>query len=335
MTHAESELHDFIFRYSSDGILILNAQGVVEACNPAFVSMLKLGDFRITGVAAQSLFEDHPSLLRLLIADEDRSALVSLFDQQRLRLTITTFDDGRRTVLFQTTAEQSALATLRSKFAAVVAHDLRNPVAVLIGFSSLIEGSGQLDEEYLQYLSRIQDTSTKLHYAAADLVELAWIEAGMPLENKVQDFATLVSAAAMPLAKLADEQGIIILASAQEGLPPITTDADLLTSALRKLLHNAIYYSDGGRSISVHIWSEESSICYAITDEGMGIAVSELDNVFDRFYRSTDPRVRALPGGGIGLTLVRKFARHYGGEIRVTSQPDHGSTFTLRLPFSS
>lgn len=335
MTYVDSQLQNFIFRQSSDGILILSENGIVEDCNPAFLLLLKLGEMRISGISIQALFEDQPLLLSLLTAPADQSALVTLFDQQHIRLTVYTLDDGRRAVLFQPTVGQSTLSALREKFAQVVAHDLRNPAAVLIGFSSLVETSGILDEENLEYLSRVQETSTKLHHAAGDLTELAWIEAGMPIENRPLDFAALAAAAVSSLAKFAEEQGVAVNVESETPLPELHGDPDLLRSVLRRILHNAIQYSDRGTAVTVRLWSEPGSLFCAVSDQGFGIAAHELDHVFERFYRASDPRVKALPGGGLGLTLARKLVRLYGGEIGVVSQPGYGSTFTLRLPAST
>lgn len=334
MTYVDSQLQNFIFRQSSDGILILSANGIVEDCNPAFTLLLKLGDMRISGISVQALFEDQPLLLNLLTAPADQSALVTLFDQH-IRLTLYTLDDGRRAALFQPTVGQSSLSALREKFAQVVAHDLRNPAAVLIGFSSLVETSGILDEENLEYLNRVQETSTKLHHAAGDLTELAWIEAGMPIENRPVDFAALAASAASSLAKYAEEQSVTVSINSETPLPEIHGDPDLLRSVLRRILHNAIQYSDRGTAVTVRLWSEAGSLFCAVSDQGFGIAENELDHVFERFYRASDPRVKAFPGGGLGLTLVRKLVRLYGGEIGVVSQPGYGSTFTLRLPTST
>jgi two-component system sensor histidine kinase SenX3 len=331
MTAAERRLYDFLFRQTTDGILILNREGQIEAYNPAFARLLKLGDLQLASLGVQMLFEDNPPLYRLLVAPDDQSTVIRLLDQHPVRVTVTTLDDGHRAVLFQDTAEQSMLAAMREKFARVIAHDLRNPVAVLIGFSALLETSGQLDEEHQGYLARIQETSTKLHYAAADLVELAWIEAGLSLESHPVDFTEAASRAIASLAKLMDEHGVTVSTSYQEVLPQVSCDTELLMSAVRRLVHNAILYSGSGKSISLRLWSEMDTVYCAVMDEGIGIDESELEVIFNRFYRSSDPRVQALPGGGLGLTFARKFAQHYGGDISVTSVLEQGSTFTLRL----
>lgn len=332
MTAAESQLYDLLFHQTTDGFLVLNREGQVEAYNPAFARLLKLGDLQLTSIGVQMLFEDNPPLYRLLVAPDDQAEVIRLLDQHLVRVTVTILNDQRRAVLFQEVAEQNTLANMRENFARVIAHDLRNPVAALIGFSALLETSGQLDDEHLRYLARVQETSAKLHYAAADLTELAWIEAGMPLESRPIDFAEAANRAIASLEKLVDEHGMTISVSYVKVLPHVSCDAELLATAVRKLLHNALLYSGDGKSISLRLWSEVETVYCAVADNGIGIDESEQEAIFNRFYRSSDPRVQALPGGGLGLTFARKFARHYGGDVSVASAREKGSTFTLRLP---
>ncbi|MEP7293857.1 MAG: HAMP domain-containing sensor histidine kinase [Chloroflexota bacterium] len=226
--------------------------------------------------------------------------------------------------------EASDVIARREKFVRTAAHDLRNPIAALIGYAALIEG--ELDEENRHFLNRLQETAEKLHYAAASLIELAWLESEMPLEPERVELGGCIAQTIEVLTPLAQEKSITVSASVEDTLPQVTGDEERLRAAIHHVLHNAIVYSEAGKTVAVRAWSEVGKVCCSVTDEGYGIAEQEQERVFDRSFRSADPRVRAVPGGGLGLTVARRILQRHGGDIRTESRLDEGSSFTLRLP---
>lgn len=225
-------------------------------------------------------------------------------------------------------------AARRAKFFRTAAHDLRNPLAALIGYAALIETGRELDDEQRHFLARLQDTTAKLHDAAAKLIEVAWLAAEMPLQDETLNFAAVVASAIEALTPFAQEKGITIDYAPPAQPIPLVVDAERLTAAVQELLHNAILYSGDEKRVMAVVLSEHGDAIFTISDGGIGIPEHEREAIFDRLYRSHDPRVQALPGGGMGLTLARKIARHYGGDVTLTSELERGSTFTLRLPLA-
>jgi two-component system sensor histidine kinase SenX3 len=220
------------------------------------------------------------------------------------------------------------LAAQRERLKRVVAHDLRNPIAALIGFAALIEDANALGDEERYFLERLKDTTIKLHYAAGDLIELAWIEAEMPVRREPVAFAEVVQRAAA----LANDDRIELAPTDTQ--ITVLGDSDQLVTAVTKLLSNALTYSAPQTPVTLRIWVEDDRALLAVTDSGFGIAQEEQENVFDRLYRSKDPRVKAIPAGGLGLTVARKIARHFGGDVSLTSALNAGSTFVLWLPLA-
>src|SRR5680860_815130 len=109
-------------------------------------------------------------------------------------------------------------------------------------------------------------------------------------------------------------------------------DADLLTTAIRNLVGNAIHYSDPGTRVAVSVRSEEGLVEVAVSDRGHGIHKSEQARIFERFYRIDAARSRDTGGTGLGLAIVKHICANHGGEVTVWSEEGHGSTFTMRLP---
>jgi signal transduction histidine kinase len=105
-----------------------------------------------------------------------------------------------------------------------------------------------------------------------------------------------------------------------------------IRQAISQIVENAIRYSDSTLNVGIHAWQQHQKVFCSVTDRGFGIAEDELDQIWDRMWRSTDERVRNIPGGGVGLTYTRTVIERHGGSIWVDSTYGEGSTFTLVLP---
>ena len=119
------------------------------------------------------------------------------------------------------------------------------------------------------------------------------------------------------------------------GLPhQVFGDAELLTTAVRNLIVNAVNYSDRGTKVVVAAQPGESegTIRIVVTDQGIGIPTGDLERIFERFYRVDSARSRHTGGTGLGLAIVKHIVANHGGAISVWSRPGTGSTFTIELP---
>jgi two-component system, OmpR family, sensor histidine kinase SenX3 len=112
-------------------------------------------------------------------------------------------------------------------------------------------------------------------------------------------------------------------------------DHNLLVTAVRNLVDNAIAYSPEDTRIGVGVRREQGLVELSVTDQGIGIAPTEQERIFERFYRVDQARSRATGGTGLGLSIVKHVAANHGGEVIVWSVEGQGSTFTLRLPDSA
>ncbi len=116
--------------------------------------------------------------------------------------------------------------------------------------------------------------------------------------------------------------------------PVIRADRERVSLVIHNLIGNAIKYTPAGGSVKVTLKVEAVLVRLEVTDTGIGIDEKEQEQVFDRFYRSADPRVGKIIGTGLGLTLAREIARLHGGDVTVQSQLNKGSTFILTLPLT-
>ena len=125
-----------------------------------------------------------------------------------------------------------------------------------------------------------------------------------------------------------------IAISAQHPLPVVMGDPARLRQVVVNLLLNAIQYSEPEQPIAIHAFEYGNQVRCTVGDRGIGIHENELDQVFDRLYRSPDEAVRKTQGGGIGLTMARVILRRHGGSIAVSSVYGEGSTFIFTLPLA-
>lgn len=327
-----AQLNDFFFRNTSDGLILTNPEGQIEQMNGAAASMLGITIDAALNQAPDQVFQQNPALLNLLERHGDQSLDIRL-PRRRLAVGIaTTLGDGRRMVLLQDVTEKYDLESRREALITTIAHDLRNPISALSGFAELVEKFGDLNPQQQKFLTRIKQTATKLYEVGGSLVDLAWIEAGMPLAHVPIDLAVLINRAVNELTYTANEHQVTIAVSVQDPMPTVVGDPDRIRIAIHHLLHNAILYSRPEQSVAIHAWGDTHEVYCSVADRGIGINDDEIELIFDRLYRSKDEQVRNLPGGGLGLTITRTIVKRHGGDIWASSNLGVGSTFTFVLP---
>lgn len=332
MPAVDQQVYDFLFRSTADGILLADAQRHLIGVNPAAAAMLRQTVEELIGKKVDYCFHHNHALLNLFLRDGDQILDVHL-PKRRLAVGVAaTFKNGQRLVLLQDITEQRALETRREALVTAVAHDLRSPIAALSGYAELIVKFGNLNASQERFAQRIQQTATRIHDLAAPLVDLAWIEAGLPLVHVPIQLSDLIKRVVNNLSSLAASRRITIAISVQTPMPPIMGDPDRIQVAVHHILHNAITYSLPEQTVAIHAWSDTHEAYCSVADQGIGIADDELDLIFDRLYRSRDERVQAIAGGGLGLTIARTIIKRHGGDIWASSNLDDGSTFTFVLP---
>ncbi|MCC6614702.1 MAG: PAS domain-containing protein [Anaerolineae bacterium] len=326
------QVHQYLFERIADGVLVIDAEGIIEALNPAATAMLGVTGEQAREKRASTLFRNNASLLNLLNRPGEQVLDVHL-PRRRLALGITsTLDGGGRLIILQDVTEQRKLDMHRQELIQRMAHDLRNPLMAMSGFAELIETMGELSPQQQHFVTRLRQTTSKLYDVAAELVDLVWIEAGLPLQHRPLRLQEQIAQAITSLSALAEEQHVVIAFSVQDPLPLVIGDPDRLCMALSQLLKNAILYSEPESTVAIHAWGDGFDLYCSVADKGIGISDNELYLVFDRLYRSNDSRVQAIPGGGLGLTLAKKIILRHGGDIWAASNLGKGSTFTFVLP---
>jgi signal transduction histidine kinase len=233
----------------------------------------------------------------------------------------------------QTVEELRRLSALRADFVSLVSHELRSPMAAVIGAARTLQerwrtlAPGQREA----FLALIADETNRLAALIGDVLDTSRIEAGtfsysftdVDLGRVVQD--------AVATASIGQDE-VRVLADVQE-LPPIRGDRERLRQVLTNLIDNAVKYSPVGAEIAVSATRENGAVRIAVSDQGPGIPHEQQRLIFEKFGRVESPG-GSKPGTGLGLFIARSIAEAHGGTLEVRSRPDAGATFTLTLPTS-
>jgi signal transduction histidine kinase len=325
--------YEFLFRSTSDGLLLMNADRCITHLNPAAAAMLGVTADDVIGQTPHQSFKKNQALLNLLLRPGQQRLDVRLPRRRLAEGIAETLENGLRVVLLQDVTEQRDLETRREMLSKTIAHDLRNPLSAITGFVDLVDKFSDLNPQQQMYLRRARQTGGKIHDMIQTLVDLAWIEAGMPLKHVPIRLDDAIQKAVREVRSLATKQQIGIAKSLQTPLPVVMGDPERLHLVIYHLLHNAVMYSlEPEKNVVIHAWGDEHDVYCSVADQGIGIQDDELELIFDRMYRSRDERVRDLPGGGLGLTIARTIIKRHGGDIWASSNPGDGSTFTFLLP---
>lgn len=327
-----NSVYEFMFRTAAEGILLVDEDGLCAMLNPAATAMLQLTTTEVLGKAPKTVFRQNPSLVRLLRSDGLAKLDVMLPRDRIAQGVCQDLPDGSKVLILHDITEQRELESRREALVKAISHDLRNPLSALNGYADLVTKFGDLNEKQARFITRIEQTCTKLWEVTESLVNLAWVEAGMPLRYVPFELASLIRQVATDLGTEARQKNIKIVISIQDPVPEIMGDPERIRQAIAHIVENAIRYSGSTLNVGIHAWQQQQQVFCAVTDRGFGIAEEEQDQIWDRMWRSADERVRNIPGGGVGLTYTKTIIERHGGRIWVDSKFDEGSTFTFVLP---
>jgi PAS domain S-box-containing protein len=221
---------------------------------------------------------------------------------------------------------------LKDEFFALVSHELRTPLTSIIGYLELVLEADGVDAQSRQFLEVVDRNAARLLRLVGDLLFVAQVEAGkLSLDPAPVDLRAVCREAIETARPTAEAHGID-LSLAADALPQTVGDAGRLGQALDALVSNAIKFTPGGGRVQLSLRASGDAAVIEVSDTGVGIPAGEQQRLFDRFFRSQTAHEQAVPGVGLGLTIVSAIVDGHGGRIGVRSEEGRGSTFTVELP---
>lgn len=233
-------------------------------------------------------------------------------------------------VFNQMSAELAANESNRQELLANIAHELKNPLAVLQGhLESMLDG---VEEPAPDKLFSMQEEVMRLTRLVGDLRDLSLAQVHrLELHLQPVDLDEKVERAADMLEPLLEEKKLRFVKELAPGLPERQLDPDRLNQILYNLITNAIRYTHPGTPILLKTEPAGDRVRLTIADEGPGIAPEDLPHVFEQFYRGDKSRNRASGGSGIGLSLAKSFVEAQGGTITARNRKEGGAEFVVEL----
>jgi PAS domain S-box-containing protein len=229
--------------------------------------------------------------------------------------------------------EARADAERRDRVLAFVSHDLRNPLStVLLGASRLagLDVPGPEGERVRAASDQIRRSVDRMRRLIDDLLDAAAVESGqLTVHPESSAAAALVAEAVEAFAATARERGVVLVAEAAPGLPPVRADHDRVIQALGNLISNAIKVSAPGRRVAVSAVFECAAVVFRVADEGPGIPDADRPHLFEPYRRGASAGYR---GTGLGLAITRGIVVAHGGRIWVETTPGRGTTFSFTIP---
>ncbi len=223
------------------------------------------------------------------------------------------------------------LEVMRSEFVANVTHELKTPLTSIRGYIELLK-SGERDAETARsFYEIIEIEAERLQKLTDDLLQLSDIEnGGNDTEVPLTPLADVVERVVNTLRPEAEQKQVELDVTVEPGLK-VRAHTRRLYQLVKNLMENAVKYNRAGGNVRLTAGVEMGVAVIRVQDTGIGIPPEHLDRIFERFYRVDKGRSRELGGTGLGLSIVKHIVSLYGGDIRVTSQPGEGTTFTVRL----
>jgi signal transduction histidine kinase len=230
-------------------------------------------------------------------------------------------------------AEVQAADFAKSEFVGVVAHDLKVPMASILGYAELTLLDDDLNPRQIDFQQRIRDIVLRMEVLVSDLADISRLESGhfymdvtrVPVEDIVQavkdSMYTQLTARGHQF-----EQEI------GADLPELEIDYYRLLQVLTNLMSNAIKYTPDGGRITLRVRRANHGVMFSIQDNGIGLTPDGLMMLGTKFWRADDDFTRSQPGTGLGFAITRSLVQQMGGKIRVESEPGKGSTFSFYIP---
>lgn len=331
-----------------DGVAVTDVQGRITFANPALVALIAAPDSLLGKTMAECLeidpaaHPDHPLLdpaleLRDTLAEVSRSGENSqgLLRVARFPLRSTDATQGQGHVWSVRDVTQQKLADqMRNQFVYSATHELRTPLSNIKAYAETLALADAMSiDQQKEFCNIINNEATRLDRLIDDLLSISRMQSGsMTLERRVTETDRLLRETLENVRPQMAQKEIVLDARLPDKLPELVVDKDKFSVALVNLLGNAAKYTPQGGRVTFAVEVRNGQFLVHVEDTGIGISVEDQAKLFDKFYRSSDPRVQQVAGSGLGLSLTHEIVRLHGGKLSVQSELDKGSRFTMTLP---
>ncbi|EDX85061.1 ATPase, histidine kinase-, DNA gyrase B-, and HSP90-like domain protein [Synechococcus sp. PCC 7335] len=265
------------------------------------------------------------------VLDKTIAFCLDRYTDERLREVKWLYDE-----MMVSNQELDRLARNEQRNMAYLAHELKSPLSCIIGYSDLfLRQQSSHTKPNFDFIEQVLANGRRLLTMINETLEISYCRSGqMAIKLEQVDLSSLIEEVATVLSTLAQQKALSIEVDCQADIEPMTTDQTRLRQVLTNLISNAVRYTEEG-SIKVKTrlvrGRENNLVEVAVIDSGLGIDSAEQDRIFEPYYQG-EAGQRAASSTGLGLAIARQLVELLQGSIRLTSEPNVGSTFTIVLP---
>jgi len=306
--HQEAQKNAAILNGVADGVVVLDEENHVVLANPIALDLM--GD----------------NITQLVSTARERRELggrVLAFEWSHVQ-------EVGRVAIVRDVSRQVEIERAKDAMLGVVSHEMRTPLAAIIGFAEMIP---LRLEQAADMAARIEVNARRLVLMVDDLLDQAQIQAGtLKIRHEAVSLRSILEKVEGMMSGLAEKKGLVLRTELDPNLPQeIVGDPNRLQQVLVNLAGNAVKFSEAGQVV-IRFEKHNSEWRMLVRDEGMGIPPERLPDIFEPFRRASDYATRYHQGAGLGLSIVKNLVTLMGGRIVVESQAGRGSTFTVILP---
>lgn len=355
----ESSKSEIITNAIADGVILIDAKGIIQLINPAAERIIGWGSEDATRL-------DYRSVLKIINIKNDivegqldpvqqclstnqsvitdKLGIRTVSGKQLLAsIMVSPLSDNSSgvVVVFRDITAQRAEEREQAEFISTASHEMRTPVAAIEGYLglSLNPQTATIDDKARMYLGKAQESAKHLGRLFQDLLDVSRVEDGRLANNpSVIDVTTYVHNVLDDFSGQFAEKGLSVkFVPDVSHVAPVfyaTVDRDHLHEVVANLFTNALKYTKEG-TVSVDVTGDTDHIYIMVKDSGIGIPAEDIPHLFQKFYRVDNSDTREIGGTGLGLYLSRRLSEAMGGHLTVQSVYGEGSTFTVELPRTS
>jgi two-component system sensor histidine kinase SenX3 len=235
-------------------------------------------------------------------------------------------------ILISDESEAQRVHEVRRDFVANISHELKTPIGALSLLSEAVLSAKDDPEAVAKFATRMQHEAKRLTDLVQEIINLSRLQDSDPLSVAREVSINEIAQIAVDQCQTIAQARKIHISCGDFPDAIVLGDPEQISMAIHNLIENAINYSPENTKISVTSAVDSGIVQISVTDQGIGIPEADQARIFERFYRVDPARSRETGGTGLGLSIVKHVATNHGGEVKVWSSPNVGSTFALRLP---
>ena len=341
---------NLIINSIADGVFVINRNGELVLFNPAIAKYFELNNIfigeKILGILPEKVTEQLNIILnKPEYENKSYTAEVEMKPDREFMIEVkcspVRHPDGTVAgvvTVVRNITEMKKVEFLKSQFVSMVAHELKTPMAAVIGFLNIILNPElkTTPEKQADYMNRSRGRLQGLLEMVNDLLDISRMEMKTKQrELKELSIDDIVKGTVEFLELEIKKRGIEVESEYQENIPGIMADNNELTRLYTNIIGNAVKYNKDNGKIRISVRTQGNYIVTKISDTGIGMKPEDKAKLFSEFFRIKNDYTRNISGTGLGLSIVKRIAESYSGKVEVESEYTKGSAFTVYLPYTA